>query len=170
MSAADRFPARRHDSARGRRRVGSRLILAGLLAAFWGLLSAASASAEQLVRYGPYQIHYIAFPSTFLEPDVAKALGIQRSKGIGVINVSVRREGQDGRTEPVPALVQGTATNQVEQQRVLSFQRVDERGASYSIAQFWFSAGDPLRMDLQVWAEPGGQPFPLTFTTSLFPE
>ncbi|RMF18469.1 MAG: DUF4426 domain-containing protein [Gammaproteobacteria bacterium] len=134
-----------------------------------GFLTTA-ARAEQMVRYGDYQIHYIAFPSTFLQPEVAKALNIRRSKGIGVINVSVRKERPDGTTEPVSALVKGTATNQVEQQRVLDFQRVEERGGAYSLAQFLFTEGDPLRMDLEVWAEPGGRPFTVTFSTSLYPE
>ena len=48
-----------------------------------------SAHAEIKQTLGPWDVHYIVFPSTFLTPEIAKANGLVRSKFNAVVNISV---------------------------------------------------------------------------------
>ena len=53
-----------------------------------------SVNAEQKKVFdGPdgseYEIHYIGFTSTFLDPEVAKQYDIVRSRALGIVNISV---------------------------------------------------------------------------------
>ena len=45
------------------------------------------AGGTKKVDYGDYEIHYIAVPNTLLEPDIAKAYGLERSKLTGMLNI-----------------------------------------------------------------------------------
>ena len=54
-------------------------------------------------EFGDITVHYNTFTSSFLQPDVAQAVELVRSKNKGVINVSVIKAG-----EPVIAQVTGT--------------------------------------------------------------
>ncbi len=45
--------------------------------------------AEQKVKQGNYELHYNAFPSTFLSKEIANTYQIIRSKNRGIINISV---------------------------------------------------------------------------------
>ena len=45
--------------------------------------------AEQKKTLGNWDIHYIAFNSTFLTPDVARAANLSRNKTNAIINISV---------------------------------------------------------------------------------
>ena len=48
-----------------------------------------AAQAEQKEVMGDWNVHYIAFGSGFLTPEIAKNYGITRSKYNGVVNISV---------------------------------------------------------------------------------
>lgn len=52
------------------------------------------ASAERLQRFGELEVHYSVFNSTFLQPDIAAASGLERSKQRGVINIALRKGSQ----------------------------------------------------------------------------
>ena len=82
------------------------LAVLGLVASClgWSL----SASAEQKEVLGNWDVHYIAFPSTMLTPQIAQANGIVRSKYNSVVNISVL----DSTTKQAQDVsVVGTATN-----------------------------------------------------------
>lgn len=53
------------------------------------LLLALPAMAERKHSVGEYDVHYIAFNSGFLQPDIAAAAGLVRSKTQGVVNIAV---------------------------------------------------------------------------------
>ena len=46
--------------------------------------------AEQMKELGPWQVHYSAFNSSFLTPEVAKAYGLERSRYNAIINIAVQ--------------------------------------------------------------------------------
>ena len=48
-----------------------------------------SAMAEQKKQLGTWDVHYIAMPSTLVEPAIAKSYNIERSKFNGLVNISV---------------------------------------------------------------------------------
>ena len=103
-------------------------MLIGLLAALLTL----PALAERKHSVGEYDIHYIAFNSGFLQPDIAAAAGLVRSKTQGVVNVSVVKDGK-----PVAAQVSGQVKNLLGQDRQLTFKQLKEGDeAIYYLAQF----------------------------------
>ncbi|HBB99569.1 MAG TPA: DUF4426 domain-containing protein, partial [Pseudomonas sp.] len=92
-------------------------ILIGLLAALLTL----PALAERKHSVGEYDVHYSAFNSGFLQPDIAAAAGLTRSKTQGVVNVSVIKDGK-----PVAAQVSGVVKNLLGQDRPLGFKQLKE--------------------------------------------
>ena len=87
-------------------------ILIGLLAALLTL----PALAERKHSVGEYDVHYSAFNSGFLQPDIAAAAGLTRSKTQGVVNVSVIKDGK-----PLSATVTGTVKDLTSQSVNLNF-------------------------------------------------
>ena len=92
-------------------------ILIGMLT----LMLALPAVAERKHSVGEHDVHYIAFNSSFLQPDIAAAAGLVRSKTQGVVNVSVLKAGK-----PVAAQVSGSVKNLLGQDYPLTFKQLKE--------------------------------------------
>jgi hypothetical protein len=60
---------------------------------FIALCLSLPALAERKQSFGDLDVHYIAFNSGFLQPDIAAANGLVRSKTQGVVNISVLKAG-----------------------------------------------------------------------------
>lgn len=118
--------------------------------------------------FGDYQVHWSVFPSTFLTPETAKANNLQRSKGIGIVNISIMRENENGVIEPVAGQVEGKVSNDVQQMKFLAFRRIQEGDSVYFIAQYQYSSGE--LMTFNVTARPTGhrQDLPVRFAHTLF--
>lgn len=71
--------------------------------------------------FGALDVHYNIFSSTFLQPETAKAVGLNRSKNQAVLNVSMVKDakGQKG-------AVTGHFKNLLSQIETLTFTEVDE--------------------------------------------
>ncbi|MFL1407632.1 DUF4426 domain-containing protein [Marinobacter sp. M1N3S26] len=123
---------------------------------------------EKSVDFGEYQVHYSVFPSTFLQPEVAVANNLNRSKGIGIVNIAIMTEGDNGGLRTVPGQVEGKALNDVGQPSFLAFRRIQEGDAVYFIAEYQYSAGE--LMTFQITARPSGhaQDLPIRFSQALF--
>ena len=132
-----------------------------------------SLSAEQKKVFdGPdgseYEVHYIAFTSTFLEPEIAKQYQLVRSKALGIVNISVLKVAADGSRKPVGAVVQSKMTNDIQQTQFLSFQQVVEGPAIYYLAQFQFREGENLTFDVSVFPEGTTQPLQFRFVQNFY--
>src|SRR5690554_8230252 len=138
-----------------------------LLTLTLGLLLLAQAQAGQ-EDFGDYQVHWSVFPSTFLDPEVARANNLQRSKGIGIVNISIMTEGEHGQPGPVSGQVEGQVTNDIQQVNFLAFRRIQEGDAVYFIAQYQYRSGD--LMTFNITARPSGHPqdLPVRFSHTLF--
>lgn len=102
------------------------------------------------VSFGGYTVNYNAFPSTTLEPSVAKALGISRASYRGIITISVRM----GPGNPVDAEVKGTVTNLIGQRPRLEFERVKDADSLYYLSEFTIPRGtDRLTFNISVKPE-----------------
>lgn len=112
------------------------------------LFLAAPAFAEQVQRLGDVQVHYSVYNSSFLQPNIAQAVGVVRSKNQGVINIVP----QDANGKPVDAIVSGSAKNLLGQEIPLTFKRVVEEGAVYHLAQFTIDSHDTLTFSITVKA------------------
>ncbi len=122
------------------------------------------AMAEQKKSYGDLDVHYSAFNSGFLQPDVAAATGMVRSKTQGVVNVAVLKAGTASN-----AKVSGSVKNLLGQSTALNFKEVKEGQAIYYLAQFPFEQRETLRFTLSVQAA-DGVPHSFDFNQEFFPD
>ena len=122
------------------------------------------ALAEQKQSYGDLDVHYSAFNSGFLQPEVAAATGLVRSKSQGVVNVAVLKAGTAS-----SAKVSGTVKNLLGQSSALSFKEGKEGKAIYYLAQFPFEQRETLRFTLNVTAA-DGVPHSFDFNQEFFPD
>jgi hypothetical protein len=122
------------------------------------------ALAEQKQSYGDLDVHYSAFNSGFLQPEIAAATGLVRSKTQGVVNVAILKAGTAS-----SAKVSGTVKNLLGQSTALSFKEVKEGKAIYYLAQFPFEQRETLRFTLNVTAA-DGVPHSFDFNQEFFPD
>jgi hypothetical protein len=126
-----------------------------------------SALAEQFVVHGDYEIHYNAFNSTFVQPNIAKNIDIQRSKRRALLNVSVLKIEGDKKV-PVSALVSGEASNLAGQVQKMSFKKIDEGNAIYYLGQFGFTDRQIIRITFDVQPDPNNPPFTIKFEQQFY--
>ena len=74
------------------------------------VLCCAWAHAEQLQRFGDWEVHYVVLPSGFLKPDVAAGYHIVRGRDRAFVNVSVL----DPDGQPSKVDISGHSTNLLE--------------------------------------------------------
>lgn len=111
------------------------------------LCIAHSTAAEQMKSLGNWDVHYIAFTSTFLTPDIARAYGISRSRYNGVVNISIL----DHKTQAAQALaVTGEATNLLGVSKKLEFKEIREQQAIYYLAVIPFREGEQYRLKVNL--------------------
>nr|WP_136250373.1 DUF4426 domain-containing protein [Ningiella ruwaisensis] len=103
--------------------------------------------AEQKKTLGDWDVHYIAFPSTFLEPEVAKANNITRSSTRAVINISVLDSKSKAALE---VEVSGNARNLLGTNKPLEFTTVKEGDAIYHLATVNFDDKEVLRFTIDM--------------------
>jgi hypothetical protein len=102
----------------------------------------------QYKELGDWQVHYIAFPSTFIQPQIAKAYGLERSGYKGIVNISVLSN--DAQNTAQTATLSGTAKNLLGNKQTLVFQEVIEGDAIYYLAQVNYSNEEILRFDIDI--------------------
>ena len=90
--------------------------------------------ASQSQKIGQLEVHYSAFPSTFLAPIVAKEYQLPRSRQIGLINITVL-DTKNPNKPAVTAQVQGYAKNLLGQRKSLNFKLITEGDNHYYLAQ-----------------------------------
>jgi len=115
-----------------------------------------------------YQVHYNAFTSTFLQPEVAKQYQLVRSKALGIINISVIRKTADGEKKAVGSVIEGRMSNDIQQQQILPFQQVVESQSIYYLTQMQFVEGEVLTFDITVYPEGSVQPLKLRFSQTFY--
>jgi len=110
------------------------------------------AQDKNMERVGDYEIYYDVLPTSFLNPQVAQGYGVVRSKGQGMVRVTVLRRLADGSGEPVKARVSGHAGNLAGQLNGLSFHthEVGQSQGFFNLATFRFAHDDPMRFKLRV--------------------
>ncbi|WP_372965085.1 DUF4426 domain-containing protein [Marinobacter sp.] len=126
------------------------------IALAFGMMLIASQSHAGEKDFGKYQVHWSVYPSTFLTPEVAQANNLQRSKSIGIVNISIMTSDEYGQPRPVSGQVEGQVSNDIQQVDFLAFRRIQEGDAVYFIAQYQYRPGD-LRT-FNITARPIGHP------------
>ena len=123
--------------------------------------------AEQAIHSQNYAIHYNAFNTMIVSPEVAQTYGFTRARNRALLNISII----DNTTkEPLPAMVTGTRTNIVGQLIKLEFIQVKEQNAIYYIAPLRFTEGEMWRFEVQIQPDLKSDAIPLKFSQSFYLE
>lgn len=130
-----------------------KITLVSVLILFSTLFSG-SINAENSKQFGDYVIHYNAFRSDTLTPEIAKAYSLTRRNNRMVINITVQRKNGDA-TQPVKAKVSGFASNLTGQIKALEFKEIHDGKAIYYLAQSQVSNHETLKFDIK--ATPTGE-------------
>ena len=93
-------------------------------------LTATVSHAQQMQRFGEFELHYIVIPTTTLQPDIAARYDISRGKDKALCNISVI----DANGKGVSAVLEGSTQNLLGQRQDLSFREVVDGDAIYYLA------------------------------------
>jgi hypothetical protein len=138
-----------------------------VIATALALLAAAAPAGADERRFGRYDVHYSLYTADFLQPDVARTLDIVRGKDRAVLNIAVRRRGEDGTDAPVAAALEGTSGDLIHKS-ALEFREVAEQDARYYLAQFPFRDGETMYIELRITPQGEPQPLELRFDKTLY--
>lgn len=143
------------------------LFSAAVLSAAMAIPALADNNSYQ--KFGDVTVHFSVFNSTFITPDIARAYQLTRAGDRALINISVT-ETSDGQTSlGLPARITGTATNLLQQQRVLEFRAINEGDATYYLADLRHTNEEVMNFDIDVQLDTGG-PYRVRFTRKLHSE
>jgi len=112
------------------------------------------AFAENSKTFGNYIVHYNAFRSDILTPEIAKAYSLTRRNNRMVVNITVQKKDGDA-SKPVKAKVEGFASNLTGQTKTLEFKEIHDGEAIYYLAQAQVSNRETLKFDIK--ATPQGE-------------
>ena len=112
-----------------------------------------SIQADQSQTFGDFTVHYNAFTTDALQPELARAYGIKRSKSRVLVNVSVLKRvlGTTGR--PVSGEVSARAINLNNQLKTIAMRQVAENGGIYYLGELTVDHGETLTFIIEVSPE-----------------
>jgi len=113
------------------------------------------AADENQVNFKDYTIHFNAFPSEHLQPNIAKAVGIERDSSRAVVTVVINKNDDLLKQKSVKANVNGNAFNLSGMMRRMKLREVNDRGAIYYISDFGVRDGERLTFAMSV--KPDGE-------------
>ena len=137
--------------------------------AFLALLGFASlAAAENSQQFGDYVVHYNAFRSDTLSPEIAKQYELTRRNNRVIVNITVLKKVMNTTGMPVAATVTGHASNLTGQLKELEFKEIKEETAIYYIAETQISDGEYLKFEINITPEGETGPARLQFNKRFF--
>ncbi len=136
-------------------------VATGLISLVMVFMVSAPVMAEGVTRLGPWEVHYNAFNSTFLRPEMASEYDLERSQYLATLNIVVFAAEKEGKPAQQVEL-SGYSMNPLSQQQPLEFQEVIEGEAIYYLAQARFTNAETLRFFITI--EQGNTQEELTFS------
>ena len=130
--------------------------------------SGANATAENSRVFGDYVVHYNAFRSDTLSPEIAKAYELTRRNNRIIVNITVLKKVMGTTGKPVAATIAGNASNLTGQMKNLEFREIKEGTAIYYIAELKVSDGEFLKFKLNITPEGEEGPARLQFSKRFF--
>lgn len=128
----------------------------------------ANAAAENSQVFGDYVVHYNAFRSDTLSPEIAKAYELTRRNNRIIVNITVLKKVMGTTGKPVAATIAGNASNLTGQLKNLEFREIKEDTAIYYIAELKVSDGEFLKFKLNITPEGEEGPARLQFSKRFF--
>jgi hypothetical protein len=118
--------------------------------------------------FGEYTVHYNAFNTDTLQPAMAEAYNIVRSKNRGMMTISVVKKDDKGMNKPVRANITASASNLTGQFRQFKVREVDEGDSIYYLSEFHVAHEEMLDFVLQVLPEGSIKPFIVEFRQKFY--
>lgn len=128
----------------------------GLLTALFCIFAfvySASSQADLSKVFGDYTIHYNAFTSDVLQPSMAKAYGIVRSKNRGLLTISIIKNKKGTTGTAVRAKVTASASNLTGQFRTFDVREIKDGDSIYYMSEFHVAHEEMLDFVLQILPE-----------------
>jgi uncharacterized protein DUF4426 len=116
-------------------------------------LASLNSYAESSKEFGDYVIHYNAFRSDTISPEVAKQYGLARANNRVLINIAVLKKVMDTTGKPTASKITGHASNLTGQLKQLKFKEITEGNAIYYLAETKISDGEFLKFDIKIIPE-----------------
>lgn len=108
----------------------------------------AAVSAEQFQQFNKLEVHYIALPSTFIQPDIANQYSIKRSSNNGLLNISILDNAQNKKA--ISAQLTGTGKNLIGQTYQLEFTQIKEGEAIYYLAEYPYTNEEIVNFEINI--------------------
>ena len=124
--------------------------------------------AENSKEFGDYVIHYNAFRSDTISPEVAKQHNLPRASNRVLINIAVLKKDMGTTGKPSNATITGHASNLTGQLKRLAFKKITEGNAIYYLAETKISDGEFLKFDVKVMPEGENRASRLRFNKRFF--
>jgi len=149
--------------------INKRLLTLFSLALFSiGMLASPQSYAEQSREFGDYVVHYNAFRSDTISPEIAKQYALPRASNRILINIAVLKKVMHTTGKPTAAAIEGHASNLTGQFKQLTFKEIKEGTAIYYLADAKISDGEFLKFDIKVTPEGERNPVRLHFDKRFF--
>ena len=129
-----------------------------------------AALAERSESFGDYEVHYNALTTDLIDPSVARAYGIIRSKNRALINVAVLRRVMGMATQPAKAKVRAQAVNLNAQLKNVEMRELNDAGAIYYIGELPVDHNETLEFKIDVTPEGESATHTTTFKQQFYTE
>lgn len=104
---------------------------------------------DKMYDDGSHVIYFNALTTDFLEPEIARANNITRSKSRAMVNVAIHKKNSDGSKTPVSASLNDKVTNLTGQLKNVDWRKINEGTAIYYIGLINVANGETLIFDLE---------------------
>jgi hypothetical protein len=132
----------------------------------FALVGAVQAGEPQV--FGDYIVHYNAFNSDTLQPKMAEAYNIVRSKNRGIVTISVMKKDVSPVGKPVRASISLNASNLTGQFRNFKTREINEGNSIYYISEFHVAHEEMLDFTMEVLPEGETQSFTVKFRQKFY--
>ncbi|MGY8868967.1 MAG: DUF4426 domain-containing protein [Pseudomonadales bacterium] len=134
------------------------------------LLVSPAALAEQSIETDRYIIHYNAFNSSIVAPEVAQRHNLLRSRYTAMLNIAVFEKQKDGSKQAVKAVLSGNVANLIQQTQQISFTPIKEDKALYYIGSFNFGNEEIMHVTIDVQPDPNQAATKIRFDQKFYTE
>jgi len=132
--------------------------------------TATFAATNSSMTQGDYTIFYTAFTSDTIQPKMAKAYNIKRSKNRGLLSISIVKKtlSPSPMGTPVKAKVTAAATNLTGQLKDIDLRQIDEGTAVYYISEFPVAHKEVLDFTLKIIPDGESKPINVKFRQQFY--
>jgi hypothetical protein len=116
-------------------------------------LASLNSYAENSMEFGDYVVHYNAFRSDTISPEIAKQYGLPRANNRALINIALLKKVMNTTGKPTKAEITGHASNLTGQLKQLEFKEITEGTAIYYLAETKISDGEFLKFEIKIIPE-----------------